>query len=159
MDDTLQRFRKHVDVHGSVPAHRPELGPCHLWTGALGERGYGAVRFAGKVHRAHRVAFKLEHGRWPAPNALHHCDNHPCVNPGHLFEGTNRDNTDDMIAKGRQGEPRRFRGEAHASTKLSDAAVMDIRTSTDTHTACAARHGCSYSQVQRIRAGVSRGLP
>jgi hypothetical protein len=76
-----------------------------LWTGHCDENGYGLVNVAGKNYKAHRVAFYLAYGRWPTPCALHRCDNPACVNPAHLFEGTKRDNTNDMLAKGRGFEP------------------------------------------------------
>lgn len=79
---------------------------CWLWTGGSDQNGYGQiqVKLAGtwRPVRSHRVAFFLEHGRWPA-NGLHGCDNPRCVRvaPGHVFEGTKADNTADMLAKGR----------------------------------------------------------
>ncbi len=109
------RFWEKVDKRGPVPTHRPDLGPCWVWTAdRYPSSGYGSMTLPlqpGKrqQHRgAHRVAFLLAHGRWPDPNALHHCDNPPCVKaiaddfgPAHIFEGTTQDNVSDKIAKGR----------------------------------------------------------
>jgi len=55
---------------------------------------------------------------------LHHCDNPSCVNPEHLFLGTNQDNSDDMKQKGRQA---RISGESHWKSKLTDKQVCEIR--------------------------------
>jgi hypothetical protein len=79
---------------------------CWEWGGARDNHGYGqiAIRQEDGRHRpikAHRVAWFLTYGRWPTPYALHHCDNPPCVNVRHLFEGTTQDNTADMMQKGR----------------------------------------------------------
>lgn len=96
------RFWRRVNKNGPVPAHRPELGPCWVLGG---NRRYGRVSVGGRGEggeRAHRFSFFLAHGRWPIPNANHHCDNPPCVNPAHLFEGTQRDNVKDMMSKRRQ---------------------------------------------------------
>lgn len=90
---------------------------CWLWTASKDNHGYGQIMtFDEKGKRrpikAHRVAFFLMHGRWPKPCGLHKCDTPACVrvDPGHVFEGTPRDNTDDMMRKGRHNPiPRRKR--------------------------------------------------
>jgi hypothetical protein len=51
---------------------------------------------------AHRLAFLMHYGNIPnSMHVLHRCDNPPCINPQHLFLGTNQDNMDDMVRKGR----------------------------------------------------------
>ena len=101
MPSVAKRFFAKVNKNGPVPSHCPELGPCHVWTGAVDDRGYGRFGLRGKNERAHRVAFLLNYGRWPEPQALHHCDNVSCVNGSHLFEGTPKVNAEDRDAKGR----------------------------------------------------------
>ena len=76
-----------------------------------------------KEMRSHRVAFYLEHGRWPKPCGCHSCDNRPCCNPAHIFEGTIQENTADMMRKGRLGERR---GEANGFHRLTDELAMEI---------------------------------
>ena len=79
---------------------------CWVWNGATDGDGYGCFSYAGKSYRAHRIALELD-GRPPGEMfACHHCDNPSCVNPDHLFVGTNKDNMVDMVAKGRN--PDRF---------------------------------------------------
>ena len=74
---------------------------CWLWTGTINHK-YGAIRIAYRAWRAHRVAWVIANGNIPkGMNVLHRCDNPPCVNPKHLFLGSQRDNLIDCIRKGR----------------------------------------------------------
>lgn len=73
---------------------------CWLWTGARTPTGYGALH--GQERLAPRMAWTLSVGPIPMGlQVLHRCDNPPCVNPDHLWLGTQQDNMADMIAKGR----------------------------------------------------------
>jgi predicted nucleic acid-binding Zn ribbon protein len=75
---------------------------CWLWRSQISSRGYGVTNFLGRTQNAHRVAWIITFGEVLAGLCvLHTCDNRLCVNPAHLFLGTNKDNTDDMFAKGR----------------------------------------------------------
>lgn len=96
------RFWRHVDKDGPVPAHCPEIGPCWIWTQYLTSEGYGRSFAQGRRIDAHRVAFFLANGRWAAPCTCHRCDNRACVRPDHLFEGSYSDNNRDTSMKGRQ---------------------------------------------------------
>lgn len=150
-------FWDHVDKAGPMPAHRPELGECHLWTGSKSNAdGYGSFRFQGKPRAAHRIAFFLAHGRWPDPCALHHCDNPSCVRLEHLFEGTKLDNARDRDAKRRRVVPR---GERNWSAKLLDAEVAAIRLALvggSTVGELAARYAVSEPLIYAIRSGHRR---
>lgn len=76
---------------------------CLEWTGAKCVNGYGRVKVCGKLHGAHRLAVLVRDGSLP-PSGLfvcHSCDNPSCINPDHLFVGTNSDNMRDAFAKGR----------------------------------------------------------
>lgn len=76
---------------------------CWLWTGARKPKGYGNIKVNGVAKAAHRVAYELFKGPIPeGMHVLHTCDNPPCVNPDHLYAGTNADNQRDMRTKGRR---------------------------------------------------------
>ena len=85
------------------------MSGCRLWIGANRPSGYGRVVCGNKTLTAHRVAWETFVGPIPpGMDVLHSCDNPPCVNPDHLFLGTDLDNVRDMIAKGRDGSFGRF---------------------------------------------------
>ena len=75
---------------------------CWLWTGAHQSDGYGTIYRNGTMQLAHRVSWYLEHGYMPEEHVLHECDIPACVNPSHLFLGTQRDNMRDAVRKGRK---------------------------------------------------------
>lgn len=74
---------------------------CWNWQGEPDGPGYGATTFNGERWRTHRLAYYLSRGKRPKRYVLHSCDNRLCCNPGHLREGTQQDNVDDMIERGR----------------------------------------------------------
>src|SRR5690349_5096850 len=80
----------------TVPKMLHEVLPsgCHEWARARNSRGYGVVWFEGKVHLAHRVAWFLARGTWPAEGMVldHICNNKACVNAAHLRELENWQN-------------------------------------------------------------------
>lgn len=100
---------------------------CWTWVGAL-RGGYGVIGVPrpGLHHQqkiVHRVSWEMHFG--PIPDGLcvlHRCDNPPCVNPAHLFLGTNSDNVADMIAKGRHKH-----GDGMAGAVLSAVEVKEAR--------------------------------
>jgi len=75
---------------------------CWHFTGSISTTGYGKIGYAGKVMLAHRLSFMFFRGEINNLMVLHSCDNRKCVNPDHLFLGTAKDNTRDMIEKGRR---------------------------------------------------------
>lgn len=92
------------------------------------QKGYGVVARNGGTTPAHRYSYELAHG--PIPSGLlvcHKCDNHPCVNPEHLFLGTQKDNMQDCAKKGRLNTCRGEAARARVATKLTPEKVRAIR--------------------------------
>jgi hypothetical protein len=78
---------------------------CWHWIGAVQSKGYGSISISGKTYSAHRVSYEIKYGKIPyGMYVLHRCDNTRCVNPEHLFLGTARDNSQDMVVKGRMSK-------------------------------------------------------
>ena len=145
MRGTLEkRFWDKVDKRG------PD--ECWEWKAYRQNNRYGRIRRGKKTEKAisaHRLSWELHNG--PIPNGLfvlHHCDNPACVNPRHLFLGTQADNMADRDTKGRQAQQN---GEAGPRAKLTWEKVRKIRSSPATQSALARQYGISPSEVSRIK--------
>tara|TARA_R110000751_G_C13691239_1_gene472360 strand:- start:309 stop:848 length:540 start_codon:yes stop_codon:yes gene_type:complete len=127
-----------------------ERGPgCWLWNKARITKGYGHLRRDGTMVLAHRAMFEMFVG--PIPDGmfvLHKCDNPPCVNPEHLFLGTQKENMADKIAKGRGNHAK---GEANSSAKLTEAQVLEIRSATEIHREIGVLFGVAQQTVSNIK--------
>jgi hypothetical protein len=117
---------------------------CWPWPRCKNLNGYGLVTFEGRLRIAHRVAWRLTHGDYPGQAyVLHHCDNRPCCNPGHLFLGDAKTNALDAMSKGRHSTLER-----HGQARLTRTKAQEIR-------ALFATGGLSKAELGR-RYGVSR---
>lgn len=132
----------------------PESG-CWVWTGTTGNKGYGQLWEAGRMIRAHRFAFETAFGPIPAGMYVcHRCDVRACVNPAHLFLGTNDENMADMVSKGRQA-----RGERNGQSKLTEQKALAIRADPRPYPQIADAFGISQTQISCIKSNKSWSRP
>ncbi len=121
---------------------------CWLWTGSRNEHGYGKMKVGYKNYqRAHRVAWDLLVGPIPAGLfLLHSCDTPACVNPKHLFLGTQADNMQDATNKNRCPK-----GERASWSKLTETQVVAIRSDPRLQDIIAQEYGLCQQSVSLIK--------
>ena len=143
MATLLERFESKVE-------RIPESG-CWIWVGDAGRYGHVSFGTPPNQHRraAHRVSYELFRGPIPEHlNVCHHCDVTLCVNPDHLFLGTQKDNVLDSVLKHRWAIPGRRLGQR----KLTDQQVKEILRGGST--SCFAKQfGVALSTIKRVKNG------
>lgn len=100
------RLQHYCDLKCRLMANvvAPSPDSCWEWNAAKHKSGYGEFRWNDNFYRAHRVSYEVHKGEIPQKkHVCHTCDNPPCVNPSHLFLGSDKDNLLDMAKKGRHG--------------------------------------------------------
>ena len=136
-----------------IGARTSIVDECFEWQGARTNKGYGQVRNAGKRVYVHRLVWSLVNGPIPdGLHVLHRCDNPPCVNPEHLWVGTNLDNARDCAEKGRQNIQR---GEASGRHVLTASDVAIIRQSDEPIGVLAMRYGVTDAAISHASLGRS----
>lgn len=113
-----------IKRYWSLVAVTDDADSCWEWTGAKGSHGYGVLPSGDKTgFLAHRVAYQLQNGLIPIGHFVcHKCDNHGCQRGSHLFTGTDSDNIQDAIRKGRVPT-----GEQVRNTTLSNEQARQIK--------------------------------
>lgn len=129
---------------------------CFLWEGRRDNYGYGTIIDGGKNRKAHRVAFELFcRPLQPDEVVAHRCDVPSCVNPDHLFAGTQLENIADMHRKGRYGlaliRQNCARGSRQGLAKLTEADVLAIRASNRGSSDLGREHGVTKATINMIR--------
>lgn len=104
--DPIERFTEKVNTNGPLSPHRPDLGPCHIWTGPPNGAGYGSFNLAGRVLGAHVVAVLLAGDQVPAGHEPDHLCRVPmCVRRDHLEVVTAAENKRRIVHKRRGSAP------------------------------------------------------
>lgn len=128
-----------------------QLKPCKLWTGAVRGNGYGQLRTAGKVRKAHREAYRAANGlTWDdmeaVPVVRHTCDNRLCVEPEHLLGGTQSQNMHD----------KKRPGKVFLKPTPEDVVAIKVRLATgEIMRTIAADFGVSRTMISEIKRGAS----
>lgn len=98
---------------------------CLEWTASRTSKGYGRLNVDLHPRSSHRLSWEVFYGDIPeGKQVLHRCDNPPCINPLHLFLGTNLDNSNDKVSKGRQPF---LKGELNGASKLTEELIILCR--------------------------------
>lgn len=132
---------------------------CWGWAGSKYAKGYGKFSYAhGKHIAAHRFSFALHLGIEPGDLLVcHRCDNPECSNPDHLFLGTPKDNSTDMVSKGRadNGDQRRA---SNNRARLSEEDVASIKTASAAwmaNTELGRLYGVHHATISAIKRGLT----
>ena len=124
---------------------------CWLWDAAVHRKGYGAFQSGNGLVSAHRFSWERVNGPLPVGvHVLHKCDVSACVNPDHLFIGSNADNVKDAIKKGRTAK-----GEKNGQSKLTVSDVLAIRASGESRKEIASKYGICTDNVSAIKRRIS----
>jgi hypothetical protein len=142
---------------GSHHGHRrpiavePDESGCWVCVSHPRVNGYPVMKRNNRTMRIHRHVFEmLVRPLLPGEVVRHSCDKRSCLNPWHLLAGTNKQNSEDMVARGRQAK-----GENHHSAKLTEEQVLAIyqRRAQGSIRQIAMSHGVSMTVVKGIRNG------
>lgn len=152
--DPVERFLSLIDKNG--------LNGCWEWLGTKNGAGYGYMCSSGKRVGVHRYSYEHFHGVAPMEMMVcHHCDNTSCVNPSHLFLGTNGDNVKDSWNKGRRKKiPIEFmrRGSSCHQAILNESDVLIIKElirSGKGNTEIGRQYKVSHSTISAIRCNIT----
>ncbi len=134
--------------------YKDKVTGCWFWTAHRTVRGYGTISDEKRRQKAaHRLSYEFFKGPIGTLYVCHHCDRPSCVNPNHLFLGTPKDNTHDMMMKGKN-----FRGERCGMAKLTNEDVFEIRRLVAEgkyyHREIGVMFGVSYQTIGKIIKGI-----
>jgi hypothetical protein len=125
---------------------------CWNWTGLLDRDGYGYFYYDYRNHKSHRFVLNLQGKDIKGKVVCHTCDNRRCVNPEHLFVGSQADNIADMVAKDRHWKKsthgvRKLR----TNLKITNADKIVIKHSSKSVTELAKEYSVHRTSIYRIK--------
>lgn len=146
------RFESYIPLN-------PDPDECWEWESCITNAGYPSFGIGQDKFYAHRLMYCQHYGKDPGDlHVLHNCDNPKCMNPNHLFLGTDADNQADKQEKGRDFKS----DDTYCSASLTSEQIVAIRESTDTNIDLANKYGMSDGSISLIKSGktyVSVGGP
>lgn len=143
---TYDERTKQRILEKSIP--EPNSG-CWLWLTYCGTKGYGQIKYKGNQMGAHRVSWIVHRGLIPEGALIcHKCDVPCCVNPDHLYVGSNLTNRHDAIRRGRAPQ-----GETAGQSNLTDSDILLIRSDPRPQRAIAKEYGLSHTAIGNIKRG------
>jgi hypothetical protein len=152
--DDGPRARASIENRFWKKVHKTDC--CWTWIGTRKPNQYGAIQSGGvgsKTLLAHRVSYEIHKGKIPVGMVvMHSCDNPSCVNPEHLSLGTFKENTADMIAKGRKVSVP-IHGEKNGKSRLNLTQVEYIKGCDKTNAALARELNVSVNCIRSVRIG------
>jgi len=153
---------KSNSILGNIPVGKGLSTPCLEYAGGKLAHKYGLVSIIinGKRKKvpSHRAMYMAVNDCFDLPssvNICHKCDNPPCIEIGHLFEGSSSDNAQDKLAKGRNAK----KYKSHTRIRVhSDEKVLAIRAATGKHKWIAEKFGVSVGYVSKIKSGKLKAI-
>ena len=139
----------HLDIADRIESRSEYVteSGCKIWMGTLDKKGYGTLTFNSKPQFAHRLSYKIAFGDIPdGLCVLHKCDTPSCINPNHLFLGTQSENMIDKVKKGRGACGSDFK-----RSSLTDDDIRAIREDIRLHRVIAKEYGITRSGVTQIK--------
>jgi hypothetical protein len=134
---------------------------CWLWIGQKDKDGYGLVFHKGKQHRAHRLSYQLHWSVIPGSYIVRHtCDVTNCVNPDHLIFGTTKQNSQDMVNRGRSNKNKNI---PRISNDIKSKIAVEYDIGLITRHGLAKKYNVNVRTVSRIikraRSGQIKNVP
>jgi uncharacterized protein YerC len=132
---------------------KPEDGGCIVFSGYKSRDGYGQVRYNKNMELAHRASYQIAFGKIPDGSYVcHHCDNPACINPLHIYAGSQQDNMNDKVSRRRQSK-----GEHRPCSRLTERQIVKIRIDVREYKLIAADYKISVGRVSEIKTGKAWG--
>lgn len=142
---SMKRFFSNCDVQSNG---------CVLWTGTIGHRGYGQFTANGVRYRAHRYSYMKANGLKeldPFSPVCHSCDNPSCVNPEHLWLGTQSENIKDCVRKKRHVNSRKTHCR-HGHKLSKENTILEKNGTSRRCRICKSRDNIKYKR--KVRNGI-----